>query len=743
MLDLGTLQAQIKLNGADKFKSDLETSGSKADKTGGRIKNGLGRAGKFIGKSFAAAGIAIGTAFGVITKKAVDAYADTEQLRGGVEKLFGKQSAKTIEKNAQAAFATVGISANEYMETVTSFSASLLQSLGGDSEAAANSADMALRDMADNANTFGSDMASIQNAYQGFAKQNYTMLDNLKLGYGGTKTEMERLLADAGKLTGKKYDISNLNDVCEAIHAIQVEQGITGTTAKEASKTISGSINATKAAWTNFLAGLADPKANIGALADNLVSSVTNVIKNIVPVLERVIGSIGKYLPKLLSSLVGLLPGLIKMVLNLIEQVGKAIIQALPELVNVIVKAFPLFIKAMMKLMGMLIDALPSLMDSIIDGIVQIINYIANALPQIIPEIIELVVAIVKALTRNLPKILKALIIAIPPILLALLKGAGTLLLEVGKLLIGWIKKGITKGATAIFNWFKNLPKRIVKAIGSVGKSLVGKGKNLIGGLKNGVTFAWKVVKQFFKNLPRNIVRTIGNVGRTLLTKGRTLINGLRNGVTGAWKVVKTWFSGLGRRAFNAIGSVISAIKSKGSDLISGLKSGVTGAWSGLKDWFTNLPSRIKKAIGSLGSLLSNAGKNLMQGLLNGITAGWKWVKDKVSGMGKWIKDNKGPKAYDLKLLVPNGQWIMSGLNQGLENGKKKLKDTLGGIASSIANTDFNAAANLSYSTSGAGAVNGNSAYNIYIDGARINDDAQIEGKFKELLTLMARRGLM
>ena len=183
-----------------------------------------------------------------IGKQSIEAYADMEQLEGGVEKLFGDNAANTVKKNAQSAFSTIGISANEYMETVTGFSASLISSLGGDTEAAANAADSALQDMADNASIFGSDMQSIQNAYSGFAKQQYNMLDNLRLGYGGSQKEMERLLEDAGKLTGKKYDLDNLNDVYEAIHAIQVEQGIAGNAAKEASKTVSGSINATKAA---------------------------------------------------------------------------------------------------------------------------------------------------------------------------------------------------------------------------------------------------------------------------------------------------------------------------------------------------------------------------------------------------------------------------------------------------------------------------------------------------------------
>ncbi len=248
MLDLGTLQAHIKLDGAEQFQSDLETSATNADSLGAKLKGGLASAAKFVATALAAAGAAAAAAFAAIAKSAVDTYADMEQLEGGITKLFGDGASQTVIDNAQNAFSTIGLSANEYMETVTGFSASLISSLGGDTAAAATAADSALQDMADNASVFGSDMESIQNAYQGFAKGQYNMLDNLRLGYGGTKEEMERLLADAEAFSGVHYDIDNLNDVYSAIHVIQEEQGIAGNAAEEASKTISGSIASTKAA---------------------------------------------------------------------------------------------------------------------------------------------------------------------------------------------------------------------------------------------------------------------------------------------------------------------------------------------------------------------------------------------------------------------------------------------------------------------------------------------------------------
>lgn len=243
-------------------------------------------------------------------KKAMEAYGEYEQLVGGVDTLF-KNSSKEVQKYAANAYKTAGLSANEYMATVTSFSASLLQSLDNDTVKAAKAADTAITDMADNANKMGTSMEMIQNAYQGFAKQNYTMLDNLKLGYGGTKTEMERLLKDAEKLTGIKYDIKNLSDVYEAIHVIQTELGITGTTAKEASTTMQGSASSMKSAWENLLAGMADENADLGDLSKKLVDSVITYLKNVIPkvaqILKQIVSTVKQTLPKIIDEFMPLL----------------------------------------------------------------------------------------------------------------------------------------------------------------------------------------------------------------------------------------------------------------------------------------------------------------------------------------------------------------------------------------------------------------------------------------------------
>ena len=278
------------------FDTELDTSGLKTGLSGigGVAKTALaGVAG------LTAAGIA---GFSALTKASVEGVASLEQNIGGVETLFG-EAADTVLANAEKAYQTAGLSANEYMSTVTSFAASLKQSCETEEEAA-EVANMAVTDMSDNANKMGTSMEAIQNAYQGFAKQNYTMLDNLKLGYGGTKTEMERLLADAEKISGVKYDINNLNDVYSAIHVIQGELGITGTTAKEAATTIEGSMSSAKAAWDNFLSGAGDASELADALstvADVLVQNLGEIVPRLAEGLPDLFASLSELLPELLS----------------------------------------------------------------------------------------------------------------------------------------------------------------------------------------------------------------------------------------------------------------------------------------------------------------------------------------------------------------------------------------------------------------------------------------------------------
>ena len=316
--NIGNAWISVKAKPDGSFKSDLEKAGGNAGDSAGNLFNTkFGGALKKLGGIVAT--LEIGKIIADTISDSIKAYADYEQLVGGVETLF-KDSSDLVQSYAAKAYKTAGLSANQYMETVTSFSASLLQSLGGDTEKAAKYADMAITDMSDNANKMGTSMESIQYAYQGFAKQNYTMLDNLKLGYGGTKSEMERLLKDAEELSGIKYDISNLSDVYEAIHVIQTELGITGTTAQEAETTIQGSFNSLKASWENLLVAMSDPEADFSAIFGEMVESATTLLGNAIPILGNLFGEMIVKLPEAIEQLA---PILVDAIVRLVLKVGE------------------------------------------------------------------------------------------------------------------------------------------------------------------------------------------------------------------------------------------------------------------------------------------------------------------------------------------------------------------------------------------------------------------------------------
>ena len=342
-----------------------------------KLSGGLATAAK-VG---AAAVAAAGTAIVAIGKQAIEQYAEYEQLVGGVETLF-KKSSDTVMGYAENAYKTAGMSANEYMNTVTSFSASLLQSLGGDTEAAAKYADMAITDMSDNANKMGTSMEMIQNAYQGFAKQNYTMLDNLKLGYGGTKEEMQRLLDDAEKLSGIEYDISSYADIVDAIHVVQTEMGITGTTAKEASETISGSTAAMKSAWQNLLVGMADDNADFGQLVNNLVDSAVTVGENIIPRVEQTIQGLATFIssasdtiiPLVVDTIANNLPMIISAGVDLVVSLAGALIGAIPELLKAVPQIIIAIANGLLSLSGKIYDAGASLVDKVKSAIMEKVN---------------------------------------------------------------------------------------------------------------------------------------------------------------------------------------------------------------------------------------------------------------------------------------------------------------------------------------------------------------------------------
>lgn len=491
------VSAEQKLEGLEKEAKESNTALANVKETFGKI----GGVAKEVGKVAIGAVAALGATAVAIGKQALEAYADYEQLVGGVETLF-KESSGIVEEYANNAYKTAGLSANEYMETVTSFSASLLQSLNGDTAKAADVADMAITDMADNANKMGTSMESIQNAYQGFAKQNYTMLDNLKLGYGGTKSEMERLLKDATALSGVKYDISSLNDVYEAIHVIQGELGITGTTAKEASETISGSVASMQSAWQNMLVGIADDNANFEELIDNLIDSIMTALQNIMPRLQTIITGIGQLLMQFVSNVLPqILPDILKTLGQLFTQIVQtlatslpaimeAIVQSVAELANVLGEQLPTLIPIVVQGLLDMVDALLDNIDVLVDGALQLIIGLAEGLIAAMPKLIEkapiIIEKLVIALINNLPKLVDAANQILYKLGEFIVENLGKLADKIGEV-INYIRDGLNKGFAKMKEVGLNLIKGLWEGIKNAKDWLLGKIKELCNGVLDAI----------------------------------------------------------------------------------------------------------------------------------------------------------------------------------------------------------------------------------------------------------------
>ena len=473
------------------LKTQVDESGAKKGFTS--LKNGASKVGKALG----AMGAAGASAVAMITKSAVDGYAEYEQLAGGVETLF-KDSADVLMGYADKAYQTAGLSANEYMATVTSFSASLLQSLGGDTAKAADYADQAIIDMSDNANKMGTSMEMIQNAYQGFAKQNYTMLDNLKLGYGGTKEEMQRLLDDAEKLSGLEFDISSFADVTQAIHIVQTELGITGTTAKEASTTIQGSASAMKASWENLMVGLADENANFDQLLQNFIDSVGTFAGNLIPRIEIALGGvvdlIGGLVPKIAEELPSLAEKVIPMALDAVLSVVTALAETFPTLLVTLVQT--------------IVDILPDLIPQLITGLVnmlvllmtnfdQIILPIIDALPLIIESLITALFANLPQIVAGLTSVIKSLVTSLPQILASLKNAISTFFVSM------W--NGIKSIFANIGIWFQSK-----------------------------FTDAWNKIKAVFSNVKQFFTSVWGNIKNVFTNTGKAIADAISGAVKGA-----------------------------------------------------------------------------------------------------------------------------------------------------------------------------------------------------------------
>ena len=530
----------------------VENAGGRFEKFGGVLKGVAVAAGTVVAAAGAAA-VKLG-------KEVIAGFADYEQLVGGVDTLF-KDSSQKLQNYANDAYKTAGLSVNEYMETVTSFSASLIQSLGGDTEKAVKYADMAITDMSDNANKMGSDMASIQNAYQGFAKQNYTMLDNLKLGYGGTKSEMERLLADAEKISGIKYDVSSYADIVDAIHIVQTEMGITGTTALEAEDTITGSINAMKSAWKNWLVGLGNPDADMKNLTENLVDGFQTVVKNIIPVINNIAEALPMAFSAILPAISEILPDLLTVAADLFNQVLNAIMLMLPELI-------PVAVAALMMITDTLIDNLPLLIDAAFVLLMALSQGILEALPELIPRIVEVVEKIVTVIMENLPMIITAALQIMLALASGLIQAIPQMVASIPRVITA-ILNALVSGISQILTFVPTLFKEIGNGFRKIDWGSLG--KNVITGIADGV-----------KNAAANLANSVVGAAKGALSGAKKFLGiespskvfrdqvggmigaGMAEGITDSAKEVNAAMSGLnnkltGKSNININGSAAGA----------------------------------------------------------------------------------------------------------------------------------------------------------------------------------------
>lgn len=605
-MDLFKLLGTIEIDNKNANKSLDETS-QKGEQAKGRLSKAftsIGSAAVKFGKTVAVGMVAAGTAVAGLVTKSVQSYADYEQLAGGVETLF-KTSADKVQEYAKNAYKTAGLSANEYMETVTSFSASLLQSLDNDTAAAAEKANKAITDMADNANKMGTDMSSIQNAYQGFAKSNYTMLDNLKLGYGGTKEEMARLLEDAEAISGIEYDISSYADIVDAIHVIQTEMDITGTTAKEASSTIQGSFSSMKGAWQNLLTAMSAKELPVGQYVKAFVDSVSTVADNLLPririALDGVVQLVNQLAPQIVSAIPALVSALLPAVVGAATSLIAAVAATLPGLVTAIVNCIPDIVAAFVSVFDAIISALPALMESIVSALPMMIEQLAGALttmiatlctmlPQIIQPIIDylpqIIMSIVNALVQNLPVLIEGLISlvmgivgALPQIVEGLVGAMPEVISLLVVALVAALPQLIEGAIQLVMGLIAALPQIIQALIDALPEILQAVWDAIVTvfeGLPEWFGQLWEGVKDAVSSAVEAILSVITSVWNAIVSVITTVMAGIRNTITSVWNGIKS-----------VVASVVNGIKNTVTSVFNGIKNTAVTVWNGIKTAIT------------------------------------------------------------------------------------------------------------------------------------------------------------
>ena len=771
-MELFKLLGKIAIENAEARKALKEVSqeGQETESKLGKVFGGIGKGAAVVGKAVATGLAAGATACVGLATAAIKSYSDYEQLVGGVETLFGTRGAKSIEEyadmvgksvkdveaefgmlqqaqsdvmeNAANAYKTAGLSVNEYMESVNGIAAALNQSSASQLESAAL-ADQAVIDMSDNAAKMGTSMEAIQNAYAGFSKQNYTMLDNLKLGYGGTKEEMQRLLDDASKISGIKYDISSFADVTQAIHVMQEEMGIAGTTAAEASGTIQGSWGMLKGSWQNLLTGFVDPSQNISTLIQNVFESVTTFANNLVEPISQVFVGIATALEQLVPQIMGEIPGLF-------EQILPPLIDGAVALVNGLVSALPSVISTLMTALPMLIEGVMSIVDALIGALPQIMETIVAALPTLIPQLIDAVVGLIMMLVEMLPQILQPIIDALPTIIIAitdaLLSNLPVLLSGVGQLIVAlaaaipqilgalWeaIKGIFSVLGDKILGFFDPVKNAISNAWAAMGnvpglaqmkafiEDVWGAIKThistVINAVKNVVTTVWNSIKNVIStvlNSIKNVIQTAWNAVKTIISNVMKLIssvlkgdwegvkkaisnilNAIKSVIKSIWDGIKNTISSVLNGIKNVVSSIWNGIKSVISSALNTIKTVVSSAWNNIKSAISNVLNGIVKTVKTGASDMLSAGKDLIKGIWNGISGSLDWIKGKIKGwvgnVTKFIKKLFGIKSPSTVMRDEVGREIARGVAVGIEENTAAATDAMKSLGEDVLATAKN-----------------------------------------------------
>lgn len=773
-MELFRLLGKIAIDNAEAKKALQETS-----QEGQHTESKLGKAFGAIGKGAAVVGktIAVGLAAGAtacvgLATAAIKSYGDYEQLVGGVETLFGTRGAKSVEEyaqmvgksvdyveaefgmlqqaqslvmdNAAQAYKTAGLSVNDYMESVNGIAAALNQSSASQLESA-ELANQAVIDMSDNAAKMGTSMEAIQNAYAGFSKQNYTMLDNLKLGYGGTKEEMQRLLDDAQKISGIKYDISSFADVTQAIHVMQEEMGIAGTTAKEASGTIQGSFGMLKGSWSNLMTGLSDPEADLSALISNVFESVTTFAQNLIPRITEVFSGIATALSTLVPMIASEIPNLLNQVLPpLIEgavAIVNGLVEALPSVLGALLAAIPALIDAVMQIVDALIGALPGVLQSLlaalptlipqlIDGIVSAVMMLVEMLPQIIQPIIDnlptIIISIVDALVSNLPVLIEgliqlcmAIVTALPQIIQALVDALPTvvqlivdaLIQNIPLLIAGFIQvvgglvaalpqifSSLIEGIGAIFTGLWEGIKTIFSPITDWFSNMWASLGNVPGlaQMKTFIETLWSTISNnitTYVNAIKNVVTTVWDAIKDYVS---TVLNAFKNIITTVWEAIKTYIS----NAMKLIASILKGdwegVKTAISNILNAIKSVITSIWDGIKSVISSALNGIKSVVSSVWEGIKSVISSVLNGIINVVTTAWNGVKNAIVGVITGIKTTvtKGfndvkDKAINAFKAIPGklksvGTDIVKGLWNGINNAKDWIIEKIKGFGDAV-----------------------------------------------------------